>query len=310
MAFLLSHVHVGRRGLFPLLPGILLALCAWGAGPARAAQPGGPAGPHEKQRVERLASHIKRLQRPEDWLFVRKLFSVDRSVQLKALANCPPPENEWPWHLSSRHIEEYRFSVDFVPISMDADPEEETLIVIRSDPSEVSYVTFCLLDDAKRDRAPIASYSEISRGRPITFQLVNLTGEGGSELLVFTREDNCGRSSDTARVIKLGKNRRFEMVWFARLQEQYRWAARPDARAAGRLVERQEQLRAKVRLHFDGADRPATLILKGERELEEIVSSPSGNGPVNHKLLQTHPFEERWRWDNRLSQFVRVSPSP
>lgn len=299
-----------RRGRVALLPAVLAALLAGSAGPSPAAQPGPPVGPYEKQRVERLVSHLKRLQRSEDWIFVRKLFSSDRSVQLRALASCPPPENEWPWYLSSRHMEEYRFSVDFVPVSMDADPEEETLIVIQSGPGEVNYVTFCLLDDVKRGRAPIASYSEISRNRPITFQLVNLTGEGGNELLVFTREDNGGRPSDAVRVIKLAKSRRFEMVWFARLQELYRWPARPDPRGAGRMVERLEQFRAKVRLQFDGPKSAATLILRGERELEEVVSSPSGNGPVSHKSLQTFPFEERWRWDDRLSQFVRVPQSP
>ncbi|OGL63016.1 MAG: hypothetical protein A3J27_02860 [Candidatus Tectomicrobia bacterium RIFCSPLOWO2_12_FULL_69_37] len=302
-----TRFHRFRPGA--LLPGVLAALLAWGAGPSAAAQPE-LAGPYEKQRVERLVAHLKRLQRSEDWLFVRKLFASDRAVQLRALASCPAPESEWPWYLSSRHMEEYRFSVDFIPVSMDADPEEETLIVIQSDPGAVSYVTFCLLDDAKRGRAPIASYSEISRSRPITFQLVNLTGEGGNELLVFTREGEGSRPSDAVRVVKLAKSRRFEMVWFARLQEQYRWPARPDPRGAGKVVERLEQLRAKVRLQFDGPVSPATLILKGERELEEVVSSPPGGGPASQKSLQTFPFEERWRWDVRLSQFVRVPQSP
>jgi len=297
-----------RRGIF-LLPALLAAFLLGVAAPSFSAPPA-PVGPHEKQRVDRLVAHLKRLQRPEDWLLARKLFSSDRSVQLRALASCPTPENEWPWYFSSRHMEEYSFSVDFIPVSMDGDPEEETLVILQSDPGEVSYVTFCLLDDEKRGRAPIASYSEISRSRSLTFQLVNLTGEGGNELLVFAREDNGGRATDTVRVIKLSKTRRFEMVWFARLQEEFRWPARPDGRNAGKLVERLEQFRTKVRLQFDGPQAPATLILKGERELEEVVSSPSGNGPVSQKSLRTLSFEEHWRWDDRLYQFVRVSQSP
>jgi hypothetical protein len=66
-----------------------------------------------------------------------------------------------------------------------------------------------------------------------------------------------------------------------------------------------------VRLQFNGPGNPATLVLKGERELEEVVSSASsGNGSARQKSLTTTPFEERWRWDGRLSQFVRVSQSP
>src|SRR3989338_3356498 len=99
-----SLIDPFRRGGGGPLPCPLAAPPPGGAGPSAAAPPE-PVGPYEKQRVERLVSHLKRLQRSEDWLFVRKLFSSDRAVQLRALASCPAPESERPWHLSSRHME-------------------------------------------------------------------------------------------------------------------------------------------------------------------------------------------------------------
>jgi len=286
-----------------LLGGLILLLLLLAAPPLR---PAGGESAVEKRRVERLVAHLKRLHRPEDWRVVRKLFSNDRSLQLNALSSCPLPENEWPWHLSSRHLEEYAFTVDFIPVNMDGDAEEETLIVIQSDPGEVHYITFCLVDDEKRGRNPLASYSDLSRGRPVTYQIANLTGDGGSELVIFTREGPPDRHSDAVRVIKPSKDRRFELVWFARLQEQFRWPSRSNGGGDGRTVDRFEQLRAKVRLHFDGPRRPATLILKGEREYEETVSYFNGVHHVNQKSVQKFPFEEHWRWDKKQFQFVRV----
>ena len=47
-------------------------------------------------------------------MLVRKYFSSDANVQLNALSNCPLPENECQY-LSSDHLKNYAFSVDFIP---------------------------------------------------------------------------------------------------------------------------------------------------------------------------------------------------
>ena len=259
----------------------------------------------EKRRVSRLVSHLKRLEKPEDWLLVRKFFSSDANVQLNALSNCPLPENEWPWYLSSDHLKDYAFSVDFIPLNMDEDKRLETLMVIQSDHAKDHYITFCLMDDDQSARKPLASYSDLSRGREITYQVADLTGDGSHELIVNVREDSNGRSSDAVRVIKPTRNRRFELVWFAHLQEELRWprAYLDDART--RAVQRSENLSAKVRFRFNGSGNPATLILKGVREYEERVFNPKGKEEKYERLVGRFPFEEFWRWDQKKLQFVR-----
>ena len=263
----------------------------------------------ENRRVSRIVAHLKRLERPRDWLLVRKLFSSDPNVQLNALSNCPLPENEWPWYLSSNHLKDYAFSVDFVPINMDADKRLETLMVIQSDHDKDHYITFCLLDDEKSARKPLASYSDLSRGREITYQIADLTADGMYELIVNTREGSNGRYSDTVRVIKPTKKNRFELMWFARLQDELKWPKTYVDDAKSRAVQRREDLQARVRFRFNGPGNPVTLILKGVRKYEEQISSLWGGEDKNTLHVDRFPFEEFWRWDKKKLQFVRVFDS-
>ncbi len=284
-----------------LVAGFAILLAGSAAG---AAGPSKPAGPEERRRA-RLISHLKRLNRAEHWLLARKFFSRNRARQLKALGNCPPAENEWPWYLSSPHLENYTFTVEFLPVNMDGDPEEETLIVLRSDPNEVSYITFCLLDDAQRGRAPIASYSDLSRDHPPTFQLTDLTADGASELIIHTREGKPAQFVDTARVMKPGRNRHFELVWFGRLRDQLAWPAIEIEGQKGSTIARSEKWQAKLGLQFNGSANPLTIVLKGEREYTETLSRFNGERRISQTSSQRIPFEERWRWDKKRFYFVR-----
>lgn len=261
----------------------------------------------EERRISRLTSHLRRLHRPEDWLLARKLFSSSRARQLKALEYCPTRDTEWPWYLSSGHLEKYTFSVDFIPLNMDADPEEETLIILQSDPEDVHYITFCLVDDAKRGRVPLSAYSDLSQGKAITYQLTDITGDGSNELIIFTRE-SLGKSDFilSVRILKPRKNRKFEMIWFARLREE---SVSPHVvRNGGKKqpIHRRETLRAKMRLRFKKPGSPVTIVLRGRRELKEIVPSPQNKKKPKERLLQRTHFTEKWIWDKKRFEFVRA----
>ncbi len=295
------------RGLTGMALILLLLASAWSVG-VSAATPETPEA-IEQRRVSRLVSHLKRLEKPEDWLLVRKFFSSDSNVQLNALSNCPLPENEWPWYLSSDHLKHYAFSVDFIPLNMDADKHLETLMVIQSDYAKDHYITFCLMDDDKNARKPLASYSDLSRGREITYQIADLTADGASELIVNIREGSNGHYSDAVRVIRPTRKRRFELVWFARLREELRWPRAYLDDAGTRAVQRSEDLSAKVRFRFNGPGNPATLIVKGVRKYEERVFNLKGGEEKNGLLVDRLPFEEFWRWDKKKLQFVRVFDS-
>ena len=295
------------RGLMGMALILWLLASAWSLG-VSAATPETPEA-IEQRRVSRLVSHLKRLEKPEDWLLVRKFFSSDSNVQLNALSNCPLPENEWPWYLSSDHLKNYAFSVDFIPLNMDSDKRLETLMVIQSDHAKDHYITFCLMDDDKSARKPLASYSDLSRGREITYQIADLTADGSYELIVNVREGSNGHYSDAVRVIKPIQKKRFELVWFARLREELRWPRAYLDDAGTRAVQRSEDLRAKVRFRFNGPGNPATLILKGVRKYEEQVFNLKGGEEKNALLVDRFPFEEFWRWDKVKLQFVRVFES-
>ena len=295
------------RGLMGMALMVWLLASAWSMG-ASAATPETPEA-IEKRRVSRIVAHLKRLERPQDWRLVRKLFSSDSNVQLNALSNCPLPENEWPWYLSSDHLKNYAFSVDFIPINMDADKRLETLMVIQSDHDKDHYITFCLMDDEKSARKPLASYSDLSRGRQITYQIADLTADGSYELIVNVREGSDGRYSDAVRVIKPTRKNRFELMWFARLQDELKWPKTYLDDAGKQAVQRREDLRAKVRFRFNGPGNPVTLILKGVREYEERVFNIKGREEKSKLLVDRFPFEEFWRWDKAKLQFVRVFDS-
>jgi hypothetical protein len=254
-----------------------------------------------ERRRTRLVAHIKRLERPSDWLILRKLYSSDRARQLEGFENCPYSEMEWPWYLSSGHLEKYTFTADFIPVNMDSDPEDETLIVIQSDSGEVNFATFCLVDDDKRGRTPLSSYSEISHQKPITFQLVDLTGDGDSEIIIHARDDRAGRFVDSVRIIKPNMKRQFDLVWFGRLRGLFVWPPVKD-KAKNRTITRNESLRAKMRLSFNGSGSPATIILKGEREYENEIRYKNR---TTRQAARKVSFEERWHWDKKLFRFLR-----
>lgn len=295
------------RGLMGMALIVWLLASAWGMEAFAAAPETREA--IEQRRISRLVSHLRRLEKPKDWLLVRKLFSSDSNVQLNALSNCPLPENEWPWYLSSDHLKNYAFSVDFIPLNMDADKRLETLMVIQSDHAKDHYITFCLMDDDKSARKPLASYSDMSRGREITYQVADLTADGSYELIVNTREGSDGRYSDAVRVIKPTSKNRFDLMWFARLQDELKWPKTYVDDARSRAVQRREDLRAKVRFRFNGPGNPVTLILKGERKYEEQISSLKGGKDKNEILIERFPIEEFWRWDKAKLRFVRVFDS-
>lgn len=293
------------------LMGMALILCLLASVWRLEASAAAPETPEaiEQRRISRLVSHLKRLERPEDWLLVRKFFSSDSNVQLNALSNCPLPENEWPWYLSSDHLKNYAFSVDFIPINMDADKRLETLMVIQSDHAKDHYITFCLMDDDKSARKPLVSYSDLSRGREITYQIADLTGDGSYELIINVREGSNGRFSDAVRVIKPTRKRRFELVWFARLREKLQWPRAQLGDLGTQSVQRSADLSAKIRFRFNGPGNPATLILKGEREYKEQIFNLNRGEEKSAFLVDRFPFEEFWRWDKKKLQFVRVFDS-
>ncbi len=282
-----------------------LLLAAFSASISRAA-PGERAKAVEKRRRTSLIRHLKRLNRPGDWRIVRKLFSSDINAQRDALRNCPYSDTEWPWYLSSEHMREYTFTADFIPVNMDGDPEDETLIVLQSEPGEINYTTFCLVDDEKRGSTPLSSLNEISHSRPITFQLADLTGDGGSELIVFARDDRSGWMTDSVRIIKPKQDSQFKLVWFGRLRGQFQWPSIEDGAHLGRKVTRSEKLQARMRLSFNGDKSPATIILRGERELTRNVSALNGGSRDVRRSIRKKNFEEHWRWDKKRFRFMRV----
>ncbi len=261
----------------------------------------------EKRRIARVVSHLKRLERPRDWLLVRRLFSPDLSEQSDALSHCSIGEREWPWYLSSDHLRNYAFSVDFIPLDMDEDDRLETLMVIQSDyeKGKANYVTFCLMDDDGRRRAPLASYSDMSHGREITYQIADLTADGAYELMVNVRGGLIGQRSDAVRIVKLTEKRRFALVWFARLEEEWKWPIAYVGHKEDRAVQRSENLRARARFRFNGPGNPVTLILKGVRRYEERFFDPGG-ARKNSISVARFAFEKFWRWSKTKSQFVRV----
>lgn len=255
-----------------------------------------------ERRQARLISHLKRLSRPSDWRIARKFFSSNHARQIEGFENCPYSEIEWPWYLSSGHLERYAIRADFIPVNMDSDPEDETLIIIYSDPDEVFYATFCLVDDEKRGRTPLSSFNEISHKKKITFQLMDLTGDGEEELIIYARDDRAGRLVDSVRIIKPNKNRQFSLVWFGRLSGEFSWPPeRDDVR--NQTVIRNEILKAKMKLKFNGNGSAATIILSGSREMMSRIKPRKG---AARQSIRNVTFEEHWRWDKKLFRFLRV----
>lgn len=255
-----------------------------------------------ERRHARMVSHLKRLARPDDWRIVHKLFSSDRTRQLEGLEICRYSEIEWPWFLSSRHLERYAFTVDFIPVNMDSDPEDETLIVVQSDPDALNYATFCLVDDEKRGRTPLSSYSEASHNQPITFQLTDLTGDGESELIIYARDDRAGLMVDSVRIIKPNRGHQFDLIWFGRVRGEFVWPPEED-KAKKRTIIRKESLKAEMRLSFNGTGNPVTILLSGERNLRNQIRFDDG---TQHQLRRNIQFETQWRWDKSLFRFIRV----
>lgn len=262
----------------------------------------------ERRRRTRLIRHLKRLTRPSDWQIARKLYSKDKAAQKSALDNCPYSKVDWPWYLSSGQMDHYTFTVDLIPVNMDADPEDETLIVLQSDPGKVNYATFCLVDDEKRGRTPLSSFSEISHERPISFQLVDLTGDGASELIVYARDDRLGLLVDSARIVKAKSGSAFKVVWFGRLGGRAAW---PEG---GVPAERNgtDLRRASLRLRFDPLQdkHPAILIVRGERERTQRNARSRRSGRDGNPVVQRKAFEEYWRWDPKAFRFLRVWRRP
>ena len=217
---------------------VILATASWAA-------PGARVDAVEKRRNVRLIRHLKRLNRPSDWRIARKLFSADRNVQRNALHYCPYSDGEWPWYLSSDHMENYTFTADFIPINMDGDPEDETLIVIQSDPGKINYASFCLVDDDKRGRTPLSSLNEISHARPITFQLADLTGDGANELVIYARDDRSGWMTDSVRIIKAKQGAQVQAGMVRAASWPVPVAANEDGEHIGRKITRSEKLRAR-----------------------------------------------------------------
>ncbi len=272
----------------------LLAASTWAAQADRFQSPG-------ERRRSRLVAHIKRLERSSDWLIVRKLYSSDRARQLEGFENCPYSEVEWPWYLSSGHLEKYAFTADFIPVNMDGDPEVETLIVVQSDSGKVNFATFCLVDDEKRGRTPLSSYSEISYQKPLTFQLVDLTADGGSEIIIHAKDDRAGRFVDSVRIIKPNGKRQFDLVLVGRLRGRFVWPPVKD-KAKDRTITRNEILKARMRLSFNGDGNPATIILKGERKFENEIRYKNRTTRQSDRKVS---FEEHWHWDKKLFRFLR-----
>ena len=294
------------RGRIAVVLTLCLLASSWSLGVFASGAETSSAIEKDKRRVARLVAHLKRLNRPRDWRLVRKLFSPDPNVQLNALSNCALPEKKWPWYLSSGHLQKYAFSVNFVPINMDADARLENLMIIQSDHGKDHYVTFCLMDDDRNGRAPLASYSDSSRGRELTYQIADLTADGSFELVLNVREGANGSYADAVRVIKPTAKHRFDMVWFTRLQDELKWPRAYVDDKGSRVVQRSENLRARVRLRFNGPGSPATLIVKGVRKHEERFYDTYAGEEKISLSVNRFPFEEFWRWDKEKRRFVRV----
>jgi hypothetical protein len=279
----------------PVLALFGMALSSWAAPPA-------PSNKVEERRKSRLIRHLKRLNRPGDWRIIRKLYSPDKNVQKGAFYYCPPPNTESPWYLSTGHLEDFRFTVDVIPVNMDSDPEDETLLVVQSDPGRVQYVTFCLVDDDRHGRTPFSSFSEISHQRPVTFQLADLTADGSIEIIVYVRDERSGRITDSVRIFKAKQGRQFLVVWFGQLRGQLPLRASKDDRL-GRRANRNEKLQARMRISFNGDRSPATIIVRGERKLKKINVSP-GVRRNGRRGKQKRTFEKYWRWDKKRFRFM------
>ena len=158
------------------------------------------------------------------------------------------------------------------------------------------------MDDEKRGRTPLTSFNEISHKKKITFQLMDLTGDGEEELIIYARDERAGRLVDSVRIIKPNKNRQFSLVWFGRLGEEFSWPPEKDD-AKNQTVIRNEKLKAEMKLKFDGNGSPATIVLSGSREM---ISRIKPRNRAAHKLIQEVSFEMRWRWDKKLFRFLRV----
>lgn len=259
----------------------------------------------EERRKTRLIRHLKRLNRPSDWRIIRKLYSPDTEVQKSAFHYCPHKNIKSPWYLSSGHLKAFRFTVDVIPVNMDSDPEDETLIAIQSDPGKVQYVTFCLLDDERRGGTPLSSFTEISHEKPLTFQLTDLTADGDSEIIVYVRDDRSGRLADSVRIIKANQGRQFKLVWFGRLRGQFQLNADADDRLSQRVI-RNERLQARMRISFNGDRSPATIIVRGKREYTRNIAA-RGFRQNSRGWMRKRTFEEYWRWDKKRFRFMKTN---
>ena len=58
-----------------------------------------------------------------------------------------------------------------------------------------------------------------------------------------------------------------------------------------------------MRLSFNGAGNPATIILKGNREFKNKFTFDNG---TTTRSSQKTAFEEYWRWDKTRFRFFRM----
>lgn len=259
-------------------------------------------GPLEEKRLRKLEEHLRKVSEPHLWLIMKKFFAKDTRRRLKVMKRFMVDEPNWPWYNNSSLFDSYSYSVDFIPINTDDDPEKETLAVVRTDPAANQYITFTLMDDRRKGYRVLSAYSDLSRGEEIRFEVRDLTGDGKAEVVVQSSDGAPGYASEAVRIIKFD-GREFALIWSARTKELFEWPPQKiEEDGQEGLLFRKEEVKAEVKFPSPIGNDPIRILLVGDRILEERKKYPASEKET--WLRESFPLHKVFRWDSKRFRFI------
>ncbi len=280
---------------------IIMALAAllispWGALSERSSP--------EEKRLRKLEEHLRKVSEPHLWLIVKKFFAKDRQRRLEVMKRFMVDEPSWPWYYNSSLFDDYSYSVDFLPVNVDDDPEKEILTVVRTDPAMNQYITFTLMDDSRKGYRVLSAYSDLSRGDKVSFEVRDLTGDGKGEVVIHSSDGAPGYASEAVRIIKFD-GREFALIWSAHTNERFEWPPQKiEEEGQEGTLYRKEEVKAEVKFSSPLRDGPVWVLLVGNRMLEKRKKYMVGEREGETVLRESSPLYKVFRWDGERFRFI------
>lgn len=265
----------------------------------------------QDSRLSNLVSHLKKFNKPYQWLLVRKLYSSNSNIQEVFFSSCLGKRSNFLPKVPYGLFKKFLFEIYFVPVNMDMDSNFETLVIIKSYsikinkkfPRKVNYMTFCLLDDKKNQRKHLSSHLAESINAVATYQITDLTGDGKSELIVHTNEmDSSKKEYSFVRILKLNKVKLLREIWSSKLQEE-KVSFKSESQKETKTL-REIRLVKDLRFNFQAIKRPIEIIMKGKKEIEETTMNLKNGRSVTMTTFKKISFQNKWKWDKKKFLYV------